>query len=153
MSLLVSKTQLSIYRKPFMSHTSNYESKISNLWMLIFMGLLLHSFMYLLPLFYGESVVVSNPRENGLTALTWMILVCNLLPMLMIFLLQLSQHPTMRWLNFSVSIPFLILNLGHPFENITISPVPWDQVILQLFIAMTSIALTLFSYRWAKTAT
>ncbi|MBV1915503.1 MAG: hypothetical protein KUG72_08955 [Pseudomonadales bacterium] len=133
-----------------MTHKINYESKITNLWMLIFMGLLLHSFMYLLPLFYGESVAISNPRENGLTSLTWMILICNLLPMLMIFLLQLSEKTYMRWFNFYFSLPFLLLNLGHPFENMNIDPVPWDQVILQLFLAMTSIALTIFSYQWAK---
>ena len=133
-----------------MNNQSKYESKISNLWMLIFMGLLLHSFMYLLPLFYGESVMVSNSKENGLTYLTWMILVCHLLPMLMIFLLQISQGYYMLWFNFFVSISFLLLNLGHPFENVSMTAVPWDQVILQLFIAAVSIALSVFSYQCAK---
>jgi len=128
----------------------NYESKIPNLWMLIAIGLFLHSFMYLLPLFYGESVAVLNPRENGLTYLTWLILICILLPMMMILILQLSQRPSVLWINFALSLPFLLLNVGHPFENLAVDQVAWDQVLLQIFIAISSIVLTLFSFKWAR---
>ena len=128
----------------------NYAIKITNLWMLLILGLLIHSFMFVFPLFIDHSIAIADAGEQYLFALTWMFLLCMLLPMLLILLLQIFQGHSFRKIHFAISLPYLLLSAAHPFENIGLNPLPWDQVILQVFILSVSITISVLGFKWMK---
>lgn len=128
----------------------NTQQRISVLWLIMLAGLVVHTLLSLLPVFFAQSVAVPNAQESDLAAATWMTLAMMLVPLVLAMLLVILNGNTLRWPNLVFAAVFLLLNLTHPLETLEAEIVPWHQLVLMSFMIVLSAVLLAQSWRWIK---
>ena len=127
-------------------------TKVVILWIIFLFGMILHSLLGIFPLFWGESISMSqeqiakNPMESSLG----MMLFFFLIPMIIIVLTSFIETKWYRITNFIFSLLFSLMNVFHLFEHLGESPVDTRQIVLITFILLSGIMLNIVSFKWLK---
>lgn len=126
------------------------QQKISNLWFVILFGLTVHTLLSLMPLFFVPAIGPEDGTLEGVESAKWFTLILNVIPLLLVVLIQLLSAKWLKLTNFVVSALLLVMNGLHPMELFGGESVDWSQFVLMLFIFLTNLALAAQSWKWFK---
>jgi len=120
------------------------------LWVVFLLGLIFHSQLALIPLFYGQGVAM--PGSHGVAPLShlWLMLGFYLIPMLLIITTVLEDSLLYRNIHFIVTIGYSILNFLHIAFDLAVSPVEWYQILLMVVVFGNGLLLNIVALDWKK---
>lgn len=130
----------------------NRQLRVAILWLVLVVGMILHSTYALSALRYGEDVSVANATGSVPWSNVWLKTTFYVVPLIMSVVTLLSATPSWRWFNFAASVAFLLANIAHVAAEgfRAFEPLPIAQSILLACLAASSVPLTVLSWRWAK---
>ncbi len=126
--------------------------KVVTLWVIFLFGMILHSLLGIFPLFWGESISMSQEQiaKNPMQSSLYMMLFFFLIPMIIIVLTSFLETKWYRITNFVFSLLFSLMNVFHLFEHLGESPVDLHQIVLLTFVLISGIMLNIVSFKWLK---
>ncbi len=127
-------------------------TKIVMLWTAFLFGMIFHSLLAMMPLFWGQSVAMTQEQiaAHPITPMMWVVLFFYLVPMIFIVITSLTEAKWNRIANFVFSILFTLMNIWHLIGHAGESPVDGRQILLLTFVLISGIILNIVSYRWIK---
>lgn len=131
----------------------NIKQNLAILWLIMISGVVAHTLLGMLPLFFGQSIAAEGAGEADVSAALWITLAMFLLPLIIAMLLVTLKDNGLRWPNLVIAALFLLLNLTHPLELIGSDSIPWHQLVLMLFMIVLNALLVKQSWHWLKTET
>jgi len=117
-----------------MKDKAKFEIKISILWILMTVSLLVHGQLH----FFEEGAVPKEP-----VGLLIFFSLCYLIPMVMAFLSLILKDSLNRWLNIIIGSIFLLMNLYHTYGHIK-EP---HQLPIMLWTVVIAILILSYSYK------
>ncbi|MCK4359570.1 MAG: hypothetical protein KAW92_12695 [Candidatus Cloacimonetes bacterium] len=126
--------------------------RVITLWIIFLFGMIFHGNLALMPLFWGESVAMSediiakNPFESSM----WMMLTFFLIPMIIIVLTSFIETKWYRITNFVFTLLFTLMNIWHLIGHLGETPVDPRQIVLLTFVFISGVMLNIVSFRWLK---
>lgn len=126
--------------------------KVTVLWIIFLFGMILHSLLGIFPLFWGESISMSqeqiakNPMESSLG----MMLFFFLIPMIIIMLTSFIETKLYRITNFVFTLLFTMMNIWHLIGHLGETPVDPCQIVLLTFVLLSGVMLNIVSFKWLK---
>lgn len=130
----------------------NTREKIVILWVVFLFGMIFHGNLALMPLFWGESVAMSeeliakNPFESSM----WMVLLFWLLPIIIIAVTLFIEAKWYRITNFILTLLFTLMNIWHLMGHLGETPVDQRQIVLLTFVLLSGVMLNIVSFKWIK---
>lgn len=131
----------------------NIKQNLAILWLIMISGVVAHTLLGMLPLFFGQSIAAEGAGEADVSAALWITLAMFLLPLIIAMLLVTLKGNGLRWPNLVIAALFLLLNLTHPLELIGSDSIPWHQLVLMLFMIVLNALLVKQSWHWLKAET
>ncbi|MCK4226456.1 hypothetical protein KAX29_06160 [candidate division WOR-3 bacterium] len=127
-------------------------AKIVTLWIVFLFGMVFHSLLAMMPIFWGESVAMSPEliAKNPIAPMMWMSLFFYLIPMIVIAMVLFIEAKWNKVTNFVFTLVFTLMNIFHIAEHLGTSPVDSCQILLLTFVLISGILLNIVSYRWMK---
>ncbi len=124
--------------------------KIIVLWVLFLFGMVFHSLLAVMPLFFDASIAMPDTTGAVPASMMWMALAFYLLPMIFIATTLFVKSSWYKITNFVFSGLFSLMNVFHLFKHFSQAPVDFVQVTLLTFVLLTSILLNVAAFRWMK---
>ena len=126
--------------------------KIVLLWVVFFLGMTMHTFLTIMPVFWGQSITMSPEQivAYPITPMMWMMFFFFLLPIIVIVLTLLTETKWYRITNFVFSLVFTLLNILHLAGHLGKIPVDPRLLILLTFVLISGVILNVVSFRWIK---
>ena len=124
--------------------------KIITLWTVFLFGMVFHSLLAMMPLFFGASIAMQDAMGECPPSMMWMSLLIYLLPMILIVLILSTEEKWYKITNFTFSILFTLMNIFHIVGHLSETPVKSVQVVLLTFVLISGILLNIVSYKWMK---
>ena len=126
--------------------------QVVTLWIIFLFGMILHSLLGIFPLFWGESISISQEQiaKNPMQSSMWMMLLFFLIPMIIIVLTSFLETKWYRITNFAFTLLFTLMNIWHLMGHLGESPVDQRQIVLLAFIFISGIMLNIVSFKWLK---
>ena len=124
--------------------------KITILWGVFLLGMIFHSLLAIMPIFFGADVAMPDATGSVPASMMWMSLLIYLLPMLLIVLILFTEKKWFKITNFGFSILVTLMNIFHLIGHITGISVQLFQVVLLTFVLVSGILLNIVSYKWIK---
>lgn len=129
--------------------TLTYQEKIISLWVVFLLGLLFHTQLGLMPLFYGQSVTIADTHQAGSPSyILWGMLAFFIFPMIAIVATIFTDAKRYRLVHFGVTVAYTIVNLLHVILDLMVKPIAWYQIALMLVLFAVGILLNWVSYQW-----
>ena len=127
-------------------------AKIMTLWVIFLFGMTFHSLLAIIPIFWGESVAMSQEQiaKNPIAPMMWVMLFFFLIPMIMVVKTLFIETKWYRITNFVLTLVFTLFNIFHIVEHLGESPLDGRQVVLLLFVLISGVFLNIVSFRWMK---
>lgn len=125
----------------------NNTFKIIFLWALLLFGLVFHSLLATMPIFFGVNISIPDATGNMPAWMNWMALVIYLIPMLAITQVLYTFAKWQKYSNLLLAVLFAVMNVMHLSEEFGGSGV---QIVLLTFNVMLSMLLAMASYSWLK---
>lgn len=127
-----------------------YEQRISTLWLVVLFGLVTHTLVEFLPLFFKDSIAADGVDIAQLGTANWMVTVMMTLPLLLVTLINLTNAKWLRYLCLVIAGLFLLLNASHPMELFEAEEIAYHQLLIMLITLFANIVLALFCWKWTK---
>ncbi len=129
------------------------QTKISILWLIILIGLVFHTILHLIPVFYGVDIV--KPNSQGVIPLGISLTMgfTFLIPVAIICLCVFFTSKWARVINFIVSLIVALINIAHLSEFFLAKSVDIAQVFVLPALFVISLFLCVISYKWIKILT
>lgn len=127
-----------------------YEQRISTLWLVVLFGLVTHTLVEFLPLFFKDTIVADGADIAQLGTANWMVTVMMTLPLLLVTLINLTNAKWLRYLCLVIAGLFLLLNASHPMELFEAEKIAYHQLLIMLITLFANIVLVLFCWKWTK---
>ena len=124
--------------------------KIITLWTVFIFGMVFHSLLAMMPLFFGADIAMPNATGSVPCSMMWMSLLIYLLPIILIVLILFTEKKWFKITNFGFSILITLMNIFHIIEHISETSVQMVQVVLLTFVLISGILLNIVSYKWMK---
>ena len=124
--------------------------KVIVLWTIFLFGMVFHSLIAMMPLFFGESVAIPDATGAVPVSMMWMSLAFYLLPMIFITTTLFIETSWYKITNFVFSVLFSLMNIFHLFEHFSQASVDFVQVALLTFVLIASILLNIAAFKWMK---
>ncbi|MBO6550781.1 MAG: hypothetical protein JJ964_14320 [Rhizobiales bacterium] len=121
---------------------------IAILWLVYLAGMATHMSLALLPLLSGFDVTEDSMKGRLPIKEKWMLMFFTIIPMLIIGVIFLTDHVTIRWANLIFSIVFTFMNFMHLLQHLKARPIDNAQNILLGVLALLSLELNYLSYNW-----
>lgn len=130
----------------------NNKLKVVSLWTLFLFGMIFHSLLAMMPLFWGQSIAMPQEmiNQHPLTPMMWMSLLIYLLPMIIIAVTLFIEAKWHRITNFVFTLLFTLMNIWHLMGHLGETPVDPRQIILLTFVLISGILLNIVSFKWIK---
>lgn len=130
----------------------NNRIKVIMLWGVFLFGMISHTLLAVMPVFWGQSVAMTQEQiaANPMAPMMWMMLFFFLFPMIMIVLTLSIEVKWCRITNLVLSLLFTLMNIWHLIGHLGESPVDSCQIVLLTFVLISGILLNIFSFRWMK---
>lgn len=124
------------------------QTKISILWLIILIGLVFHTILHLMPVFYG--VNIAKPNSTGAVPLGMSLTMgfTFLIPVAMICLCLFFTGKWVQVTNLIISIIVLLINTVHLSELFLAKSVDIAQVFVLPALFVVSLFLCVISYKW-----
>ena len=126
--------------------------RVITLWIIFLFGMIFHGNLAIMPLFWGESIAMSeeiiakNPFESSM----WMVLLFWLLPIIIIAVTSFIETKWYRITNFVFTLLFTMMNIWHLIGHLGESPVDTRQIVLLTFVSISGVMLNIVSFKWLK---
>lgn len=127
-----------------------YEQRISTLWLVVLFGLVTHTLVEFLPLFFKDTIVADGVDIAQLSTANWMVTVMMTLPLLLVTLINLTNAKWLRYLCLVIAGLFLLLNASHPMELFEAEKIAYHQLLIMLITLFANIVLVLSCWKWTK---
>lgn len=126
--------------------------KITVLWSVFFFGMVSHTLLAMMPIFWGQSIAMSDEliEKNPLNSSLWMTLFFYLIPMIIIVVTIFNEKNWYKITNFVLSILVTIINIWHLIGHAGESTVDSRQIVLLTFVLFFGILLNIVSFKWIK---
>lgn len=124
--------------------------KVIVLWTIFLFGMVFHSLLALMPLFFGASVAMPDVTGTVPASMMWMALAFYLLPMIFIAATLFLKSSWYKITNFVLSVLFLLMNIFHLFEHFSQTTIDFVQITLLTFVLLASILLNIAAFKWMK---
>lgn len=124
------------------------QTKISILWLIILIGLVFHTILHLIPVFYGVDIVKPNPPGAVPLAMSLTMGFTFLIPVAMICLCLFFTSKWARVINFIVSLVVALINTAHLSELFLAKSVDIAQVFVLPALFVVGLLLCIKSYKW-----
>ena len=130
----------------------NNRTKLMVLWMVFLFGMTFHTLFSVMPLFWGQSVAMTQEQiaGNPMAPMMRMMLFFFLFPMIMIVLTLSIEAKWCRITNFVLSLLFTLMNIWHLIGHLGESSIDPCQIVLLTFILLSSVMLNIVSFKWLK---
>lgn len=128
----------------------SFQQRIINLWLAVLLGLITHTIVELLPLFFKDSIVAEGADIAHLNSANWMVTAMMVLPLFLITLINLTDRKWLRYLCLVIAGLFLLLNASHPMELFEAETIAYHQLVIMLCTLFANIALVLACWKWTK---
>ena len=127
-------------------------TEVVTLWIIFLFGMILHSLLGIFPLFWGESISMSQEliAKNPIQSSMWMMLFFFLIPMIIIVLTSFLETKWYRITNFVFTLLFTLMNIWHLIGHLCESPVDPRQIVLLIFVFISGVILNIVSFKWLK---
>ncbi len=126
--------------------------QVVTLWTIFLFGMILHSLLGIFPLFWGESISMSQEQiaKNPMQSSLGIMLLFFLIPMIIIVLTSFIETKWYRITNFVFTLLFTLMNIWHLMEHLGESPIDQCQIVLLTFILLSGVMLNIVSFKWLK---
>jgi uncharacterized protein len=128
----------------------NSQQKIIALWALFLFGIVFHVQLGVMPIFYGQSVTMSNSHGIAPQQDLWLMLGFYLLPMLAMLGTLLTESRLFRVAHFGLTLFYSVINVLHVGFDLTVSPIEWYQILLVSVVFISGIFLNFAALDWVK---
>jgi hypothetical protein len=127
-------------------------TKISVLWAIFLFGMIFHTLLAIMPVFWGQSVTMAQEQidTHSLTPMMWMMLFFFLVPMIIIALTLFIETKWHKITNFIFTLLFTLFNIWHLMGHAGETPIDLRQIVLLTFVLISGILLNIVSYKWIK---
>jgi len=145
-------TDYLLNNKKTMEKIMNNRTKVMMLWAIFLFGMIFHTLLAVMPVFWGQSVAMTQEQiaANPMDPMMWMMLFFFLFPMIMIVLTLSIEAKWFRITNFILSLLFTLMNIWHLIGHLGESPADPCQIVLLTFVLISGILLNIFSFQWMK---
>ncbi len=107
-----------------------------------------------MPLFHGQSVVISGAHGTGDIAwILWSMLAFFVVPMLLMIATLFIDSKRYRRFHFGVSVFYSVLNFFHVLADLFVPPIAWYQIALMVILFLVGLLINLVSFQWMKERT
>ena len=126
--------------------------RVITLWIIFLFGMILHSLLGIFPLFWGESISMSQEQiaKNPMQSSMLMMLSFFLIPMIIIVLTSFIETKWYRITHFVFTLLFTLMNIWHLIGHLSETPVDIHQIVLLTFIFISGVMLNIVSFKWLK---
>ncbi len=132
------------------SRHASFPLKVTALWTVFLLGLLLHTQLALMPLFHGVNVAESHTHEYiSLDVVMWFMLIFFGLPLLAILGSVFWPSRQFRQLHFGMTLGYTVLNGIHLTMDVLVGA-PSYQLVLMVLLFGVGLLLNWVSYRWMR---
>ncbi|MDR6562000.1 MULTISPECIES: hypothetical protein [unclassified Arcicella] len=128
----------------------NNAQKIITLWILFVVCMILHFNYHVGELFYGIEIKRANATGVVPPSAAIIRFIFEILPMSLITFILFIEKPIIRKINFGIAAIFALANLAHLIEEFMSPKLDLSQLNLLSFVFISSLLLTLASWRWLK---
>ncbi len=127
-------------------------TQVITLWIIFLFGMILHSLLGIFPLFWGESISMSQEQiaKNPMESSMWMMIFFFLIPLIIIVFTSFIETKWYRITNFVFTLLFTLMNIWHLFGHLGESPADTRQIVLLTFILLSGVMLNIVSFGWLK---
>ena len=124
--------------------------KVIVLWTVFLFGMVFHSLIAMMPIFFGASVTIPDAVGTVPDSMMWMALAFYLLPMIFIIAALFLESSRYKITNFVFTLLFSLMNIFHLFEHFSQSPIDFIQIALLTFVLIAGILLNIAAFKWMK---
>ncbi|PSB01984.1 hypothetical protein [Merismopedia glauca] len=128
----------------------NNQGKIIVLWSVFLFGILFHTQLGLMPLFYGESVAMSGTKGVANVFDLWLMLGFFALPMIAIVGTAFINSKRYKVIHFGLTLFYLVMNFLHVIFDLLVKPIAWYQITLMVIVLIVGILLNLLAFQWMR---
>ena len=130
----------------------NNRVKVAILWGVFLFGMIFHTLLAIMPVFWGQSVAMTQEQivANPMVLMMWMVLFFYMLPMIAIVLSLLIEAKWYRTINFVLSLLFTFMNVFHIVEHASEAAVDMRQVVLLIVVLISGVFLNIASFKWTR---
>ena len=128
---------------------SNQE-KIVTLWSVFLFGIIFHTQLGLMPLFYGESVAMSGTSGVANVSHLWLMLGFFVLPAIAIVATTFTNSKRYRTIHFGLTIFYSVINFLHVVLDLLVKPIAWYQIALTIILFTVGILLNVVAFQWMQ---
>lgn len=134
--------------------TVSYQTKIITLWGVFLLGLLFHTQLGLMPLFQGQSVVISGAHTTGDSVwILWLMLGFFVLPLFAMVATLFDTSRRYRRLHFGGTVFYSVMNFLHVIADVWAKPIAWYQITLMIVLLMVGLVLNRVAFQWMQERT
>lgn len=128
------------------------KNKILVLWTVFLLGMIVHSLLAIMPVFWGQSIAMPEEMtaRHAFESSMWMTLAFFLLPMIIIAATTFIESGWYKITNFILSILITLMNIFHVIGHLGESPVDIRQIVLLTFVLIFGILLNMVSFKWMR---
>lgn len=124
--------------------------KIIALWIIFLFGTIFHAQLALMPLLYGENVMMPDTQGKMPAFESWLMLGLFVLPAIAIVLTAFNNSRRYRLIHFCVTVLFTAINFGHIVFDLSVQQIAWHQIVLIFFLFVNGLVLNIISLRWLR---
>jgi hypothetical protein len=107
------------------------QGKIITLWAVFLSGIVFHTLLGLMPLFYGRSVAESGVySDNEVGWFLWLMLGFFALPMFAMVATALTEIAPYKKAHFYLTAFYTVMNFLHVVSDLLVTPIYWYQIAL-----------------------
>jgi hypothetical protein len=126
------------------------QGKIIALWSVFLFGTVFHAQLALMPLLYGENVVMSNTQGKMPEFESWLMLGIFILPAIAIVVTAFNSARRYRLVHFCLTVLFTVINLIHLVFDLSVQSIAWHQITLVFLLVLNGLLLNIVSLQWLR---
>ncbi len=131
-------------------YTISIQIKVITLWAIFLFGMIFHTQLGLIPLFYGEDIVMPHTHHFAPHLDLWLMLGFYAIPILAIIFVLFKDTRPWRLAHFLLTMSYSVLNVAHIAADLAVSPVQWYQIALITLVFGNGILLNFVAYQWLQ---
>lgn len=128
----------------------NKQEKIIALWFIFLFGTVFHTQLALMPLLYGENVVMPDAQGRMPAFESWLMLGFFILPAIAIVMTAFNNAKRYRLVHFCLTVFFTIVNFIHFVLDLALQQILWHQIVLVFLLVVNSLLLNIVSLQWLR---
>lgn len=126
------------------------QGKIIALWIVFLFGTVFHTQLALMPLLYGENVVMPDTQGKMPAFESWLMLGMFVLPAIAIVVTAFNNSRRYRLIHFCLTVLFTVINFIHIVFDLSVQPIVWHQIVSIVLLLVNGLLLNIVSLQWLR---